>query len=114
MIPVLIGLAIGGVLLVANWDSVVDWLSDFIPKLRKKWAELREFVPHEAQIVGDRIDNLVRIMHKLFYKEKGQWFEETTTRKVPANEVPSRIRNKINRQETDITTLMEAELGLEV
>ena len=37
MIPFLVGLGlvIGGTLLVKYWKNIVDWLKDFIPKL--KW-----------------------------------------------------------------------------
>ena len=50
----------------------------------------------------------------VYYKENGQWIEETTTRKVSEDEVPASIRNKINRKEADITEEIEKELKLEV
>ena len=120
MLPLLIaaGLAIGGVVIVANWDSIVNWLKDFVPKLRAAWNSVRENVPHGARIFGDIIvegaERLARIIHKLYYKENGQWIEETTTRKVSEDEVPASIRNKINRKEADITEEIEKELKLEV
>lgn len=120
MLPLLIaaGLAIGGVVIVANWDSIANWLKDFVPKLRAAWNSVRENVPHGARIFGDIIvegaERLVRVMHKLYYKENGQWIEETTTRKVSEDEVPASIRNKINRKEADITEEIEKELKLEV
>ena len=120
MLPLLIaaGLAIGGVVIVANWDSIANWLKDFVPKLRAAWNSVRENVPHGARIFGDIIvegaERLARIIHKLYYKENGQWIEETTTRKVSEDEVPASIRNKINRKEADITEEIEKELKLEV
>lgn len=121
MIPVLLGLGvlIGGVLIVANWDKIVDWLNDFIPRLKKAWKELRNHVPHGARIFGDIVvegaERLARVMHKLYYKEDGQWIEETTMRKVDESEVPEAIRNKIKKNtETDITEEIEDELHLEV
>ena len=120
MLPLLIaaGLAIGGVVIVANWNSIVNWLKDFVPKLRAAWNSVRENVPHGARIFGDIIvegaERLARIIHKLYYKENGQWIEETTTRKVSEDEVPASIRNKINRKEADITEEIEKELKLEV
>ena len=120
MLPLLIaaGLAIGGVVIVANWNSIANWLKDFVPKLRAAWNSVRENVPHGARIFGDIIvegaERLSRIMHKLYYKENGQWIEETTTRKVSEDEVPASIRNKINRKEADITEEIEKELKLEV
>ena len=120
MLPLLIGagLLIGGVLIVANWDSIVNWLKDFVPKLKAAWEKVRIMVPHGARIYGDLVvegaDKLAKIMHKLYYKEDGQWVEETTTRKVSQDEVPPAILAKIRMQESDITENMEAELGLEV
>lgn len=120
MLPLLIaaGLAIGSVVIAANWDSIVNWLKDFVPKLRAAWNSVRENVPHGARIFGDIIvegaERLARIIHKLYYKENGQWIEETTTRKVSEDEVPASIRNKINRKEADITEEIEKELKLEV
>lgn len=120
MLPLLIaaGLAIGGVVIAANWNSIVNWLKDFVPKLRAAWNSVRENVPHGARIFGDIIvegaERLARIIHKLYYKENGQWIEETTTRKVSEDEVPASIRNKINRKEADITEEIEKELKLEV
>lgn len=121
MIPwLLAGLLIGGAaIIVANWDSIVGWLNDFIPKLKKAWESVRANIPHGARIFGDLIvegaDRSAKIMHKLYYQEDGHWVEETTTRKVSEDEVPFAIRNKMKRRtESDITEEIEEELGLEV
>ena len=120
MIPLLIGLGvlIGGALIVANWDEIVDWLHDFIPKLKAAWEKVRDSIPHGARIFGDLVvegaERLMKIAHKLYYKEDGQWIEQTTTRKIPESEVPPFIRNKGIKKETDITEEMEEELGLEI
>ena len=123
MIPVLIGLGvlIGGVVIVANWDAIVDWLNDFIPKLKRAWEQLKVKLAHAAMIAAEKIREagkwISKIMHKLYYKnEQGQWVEETTTRTLPENEVPPFIRAKIQReeQEVDITQDMERELKLQV
>ena len=55
MLPVLIaaGLIIGGAVIVANWDSIVNWVKDFIPKLVSAWESVRAFVPYEFMFVGD-------------------------------------------------------------
>ena len=57
---------------------------------------------------------LIKIAHKFYYQEDGQWIEETTSRKLPESEVPPFIRNKGIKKETDITEEMEEALGLEV
>lgn len=119
MLPLLLGLLIGGAIIVANWDSIVNWLNGFISKLKAAWESIREDIPHGARIFGDLIvegaNSLARIMHKLYYKENGRWVEETTTRKVSESEVPLAIRKKMSHhREADITEAMEDELGLEV
>lgn len=120
MLPLLIGLGvlIGGVIVVANWDAILDWLNDFIPKLKKAWQAVRPMVPSAALIYGDTIldaaEKFTRIMHKLYYQEDGEWFEETTTRKLKEEEVPDFIRKKVHAQEADITQEIEMELGFEV
>ncbi len=120
MIPVLIGLGllIGGIAIVAYWSDIVDWLKDFLPKLKKIWDAYKTNLPHAAIIAGDLIfetgTQLARIMHKLYYREGEQWVEETTTRKVDASQVPERIRNRLSAMENDITSEMEEELGMQV
>ncbi|KHM51456.1 hypothetical protein NZ47_10500 [Anaerovibrio lipolyticus] len=105
-------------MLVANWDKVVSSFKEFIPKLKKAWAAARPLVPYAARMYGDIVvegaERLGAIMHKLFYKEDGQWVEETTTRKVPASEVPADIRELIEVQEADITAKMEEKLELQI
>lgn len=126
MIPVLIGLGIliGGVAIVANWDSIVNWLNDFIPKLEAKWKELRADVPHDYRIYGDLVveggKHLISIIHELFYKdEDGNWLKQSTTRKIPEDEVPEAIRMSIKKQEAekkqkaDITDEMKPLLTME-
>lgn len=121
MIPLLIGLGalIGGVLLVTHWSEVVDWLQDFLPKLKKIWDTYKSDLPHAAIMVGDMAleggDLLTKIMHKLYYRDGEQWMEETTTRKISAEQVPEYIRKKLGmNNETDITEEIEENLKLEV
>ncbi len=122
MIPLLIaaGLVIGGIAIAMNWKDVVNWLKNFIPKLRREWKKVRENVPFGARIVGDLIvkglDKLAKIMHKLYYQEDNHWVEETTTQIIDESEVPPEIVEKIKREngETNITPEMEKELQLEV
>ncbi len=96
MIPVILaGLAIGGVLVVAFWDEIIDWLNDFIPKVEEAFRD----IAHGAQVLGERIKtNYVAIKHKLFYQENNKWIEKTTTREVEESEVPPHIREKVMKQ----------------
>ena len=120
MIPFLVGLGlvIGGTLLVKYWKNIVDWLKDFIPKLKMAWKRVRPMMPYAAIIVGDKLweagSALVAVMHRLYYKENGEWIEQTTTRKVEESEVPAHIRDRLKNEETNITHEMEEELELTV
>lgn len=117
MLPLLAGLAVlvGGVLIVAYWDDIVNWLKDFIPKVVKFFRDLPKKIAHAAAIFVERVEKgLAAIRHKLYYKEEGQWVEETTTRKVDESEVPPHIRRKISRQEEDVTEEFEMELQMEI
>lgn len=61
------------------------------------------------------INGMVKIMHRLYYKKDGKFFEKTTENEVDKNEVPEDIRSELEEQkEKDITRPMERELGMEV
>lgn len=119
MIPLLIAAVgiLGGFFIVSYWSDIVKWLEKFLPEVKRLWSQVRSFVPHEARIFGDKIienaETIIRIMHKMFYKEDGKWYEKTTTRQISEDEVPADIRNRIGRQ-TNITPEIERELSLTV
>lgn len=37
---------IGGAALLRNWNAVINWLYDFLPKVRAIWEATKEMVPH--------------------------------------------------------------------
>ena len=114
MIPLLLGaLAIGGILVVAFWDEIVDWLKKLVAGLRNMFATLKKKVAHAAGAFIQRVEKkLAAIRHKLYYQEQGEWIEETTTRKIDESEIPASIRNKIRNHETEVTDEVEEELQL--
>lgn len=113
----LLGL-IGGAVILANWDKITSWLDDLVQKLNAVWQQIRVNVPHAARVFGDLImqgfQSVARIMHKLYFKKGDQWIEKTTTRMCDESEVPLAIRNKLSKNETDITEEIQKELQLEV
>lgn len=122
MIPAILAVvALGGVLLVTHWDEIVDWLRDFVPKLKKAWEKFRPLVPYEMQLLGDAVvkgaEHLVSIIHKFYYQEEnGKWMEQTTIREVKESEVPPHIREKILRkkrqnEQADISQELELEMA---
>ena len=128
MIPAawLIGAGLVGILGVAavvyNWDGILDWLHDFIPRVSQMLREVSMSFGSEfkaaAMIVGAFLDTVhAKIEHKLYHKIGEQkWLEETTRRTLPESELPPAIRKKIrrNRQDADITKEMELELGMSI
>ena len=111
----LAGLFIGGVVVVAYWDEIVDWLKGFVAKIKTAFQNLKQKITHAAAMFVQKVEGaLAAIRHKLYYKEQGQWFEETTTRKIDESQLPPSIRNKVNSQENEITEEIEAELCMEI
>lgn len=89
------------------WKEFVEWYEDF-KKIEKTMDE--HGVLYGTTTSG-RLDNdNAQISHKFYYKEDGDWIEETTTRPVTKKEVPSSILKKINDGENDITEEMELAL----
>lgn len=127
MIPViwlaaagLVGL-MGGAALVYFWDDILEWLSDFLPKvanlIREIGRRLGASTEYATDVMAEKLDQYsVAIKHHLYYKENGQWIEETTRRTLPENELPPHIRKRVRRisDDVDITDDVERELGLTV
>jgi len=117
MLPFLVGLGIliGGAIIVACWDDIVNWLKDLIPKIAAAFRSAARKIAHAAAMFVQWAENkLAAIRHKLYYKEQGEWIEETTTRKVDPSEVPLAIRRKIRAEETEATEEFERELQMEI
>ena len=114
MIPaILAALAIGGILVVAFWDEIVDWLKKLVNGLRNMFSTLKQKIAHAAGAFIERVEKkLAAIRHKLYYQEQGEWVEETTTRKIEESEIPESIRRKIRNYETEVTDEVEQELQL--
>lgn len=107
-----LGLVIGGTLLVKYWKNIVDWLKDFIPKLKMAWKRVRPMLPYAAIIVGDKLweagSALVAVMHRLYYKENGEWIRHRRRRgRSKKVKVPAHIRDRLKNEETNITHEME-------
>lgn len=128
MIPAawLIGAGLVGVLGVAavvyDWDGILEWLHDFIPRVSQMLRTVAtSFDPRfqaAAMMVGGLLDSVhAKIEHKLYHKiGQGKWLEETTRRTLPESELPTAIRKKIrrNRQDANITNEMALELGMDI
>lgn len=115
MIPVLIGLGalVGGYLVVTNWEEITGWLKDFLPKLQATLKELG-VGDYAAKLFSSVEDKVLRLVHKLYYKENGKFYEKTTTREIDESQVPEWAKAGLSAKETDVTERYEKELELAV
>ena len=115
MIPVLLGLGaiVGGILVVANWEEIEGWLKEFLPKLQATLKEVG-IADYAAKLFSTIEGNVMRLIHKLYYKENGKWVEKTTVREIDESEVPAWAKAGLSAKETDVTERYEKELELTV
>lgn len=112
--------AIGTVAVLANWDEIVDWFKkEFLPTLEKLWNDVKTEVIHAAKVFVDKVlekgEWLVEFIHKLYYKEDNQWYEQTTKRACSEDEVPSWVKEKAKtNKQSDVTDRIEQELQVEI
>lgn len=113
MLPLLIGLIGVGYLVVKNWEEIEGWLKEFLPKLQ---ATLKEtgIVDYAAKLFSSVEGNVMRLVHRLYYKENGKWVEKTTVREIDESEVPAWAKEGLTAKESDVTERYEKELELTV
>ena len=103
------GIVLGGLFIIAYWDEIMNWLKDFVLRIKRN-------IPRVMHSMGVFIKGLGRvghIIHKLFFKENNKWFQKTTTTEIEEDEIPAKYRNKMGQQqENDITDEIEGDLQL--
>jgi len=128
MIPAawLIGAGLLGMLGVAamvyNWDEVLDWLHNLLPKVSQMVKSIAKVNPEfkaAAMVVAGFVDAVhAQIEHKLYHKTgAATWMEETTRCKLPEKELPPNIRKKVmlnKKAPADISQELELELGMKI
>lgn len=111
MIPGLIALGLGALIVAACWDDIVDWLKSFTRKV----ANFFRRIAHAAKLFAKKVKNRVlQIIHRVFYKEEDQWYQETTRTEVDESEVPEWAKAGVAQSETDVTERYKQELSLEL
>ncbi len=115
MIPALlaIGAIVGGYLVVTNWQEIEGWLKEFLPQLQKILKETG-IVDYAAKLFSSVNGNVMRLVHRLYYKENGKWVEKTTVREIDESEVPAWAKEGLTAKESDVTARYEKELELSV
>ncbi len=112
MIPMLVlGAVVGGFLAYQNWDEMVKWLQDFLPKIS---AALDGVVKYSAKLFSSVEGGVLRLVHKLYYRENGKWIEKTTTREIDESQVPEWAKADLGAEETDVTDRYQEKLELKV
>ena len=112
MIPVLIGLGVA-YLVYSNWQEVENWLKNFLPGLQQTLKEAG-IVDYAAKLFASVEGNVMRLVHRLYYKENGKWVEKTTVREIDESEVPAWAKEGLTAKESDVGARYEKELELTV
>ena len=118
MIPLLLGLFAVGILVVANWDDIVDWLKETIPQILS--AIESEGLEGGLQVLARKVveagRKLIGFIQRLFYqREDGHWMERTTEREIDESEVPADILAKVKaNKKVDITNDVGDMLQLQI
>ena len=113
MIPALLALGVVGYLAYTKWDEIEGWLKDFLPKLQIALKEAG-IVDYAAKLFASVEGNVMRLVHRLYYKENGKWVEKTTVREIDESEVPAWAKEGLSSKEKDVTDRYEKELELSV
>ncbi|MBR4151895.1 MAG: hypothetical protein IKT98_02925 [Selenomonadaceae bacterium] len=115
MIPALLALGaiVGGYLVATNWEEIEGWLKEFLPKLQTALKETG-IVDYAAKLFSSIEGNVMRLVHRLYYKENGKWVEKTTVREIDESEVPAWAKEGLSAKESDVTERYEKELELSV
>lgn len=113
MIPALLAMGVAAYLVYSNWQEIEGWLKDFLPKVQ---AALKEagIYDYAAKLFSSIEGNVMRLVHKLYYKENGKWVEKTTVREIDESEVPAWAKEGISAKEQDVTERYKKELELAV
>lgn len=110
-----LGLVAALMAVCANWDAVKAWFRDFITALKNLFVTTLKAVAHAAAaFVKVLKEGFAATMHKLYYKDNGQYIEEVRTRVVPEKTLPPWVQKKLNNYgaESEITEPLQAELKL--
>ncbi|MBR4642763.1 MAG: hypothetical protein IKO74_08620 [Selenomonadaceae bacterium] len=113
MIPALLAIGVVGYLVVTKWDEIEGWLKEFLPKLQDALKETG-IVDYAAKLFSSVEGNILRLVHRLYYKENGKWVEKTTVREIDESEVPAWAKEGLTAKESDVTARYEKELELTV
>ena len=113
MIPALLAIGAAAYLVYTNWKEIEGWLTEFLPKVKDALKEAGIY-DYAAKLFSSVEGNVMRLVHKLYYKENGKWVEKTTVREIDESEVPAWAKEGLSAKESDVTARYEKELELSV
>ena len=103
-------LVVGGSLIVAYWNNIIDWLKRAITKVQS----LVNHVVYGTKVFIQKINEGIKEISKHYSQDEyGRWKETVVTREIPASEVPEEIRKKAKymNELVDITDELELQLS---
>lgn len=113
MFPALLALGVAAYLAYTNWKEIESWLNEFLPKVKLALKEAGIY-DYAAKLFSSVQGNVVRLVHRLYYKEDGKWVEKTTIREIDESEVPAWAKEGLSAKEKDVTKRYEEQLELTV
>lgn len=120
MVPLLVigGLLLGG-LILANWDDVVEWVSNAVRAIKDWFVRNFPTIAHYGKVVIEAIKTAyAKIKCRSYHQEGERWFMKEGFQEIPPSEVPADIIAKAKRlrgnQEEDITREMELATGTSI
>ena len=98
---------------MTTWKRFENWLRKFLSKIRAviRDSGIGEFT---AKIISGVNGNVMRLVHRVYYKEDGKWFEQTTVREIAESDVPAWAKEGLSAREINVTPLYEKQLELSV
>lgn len=98
---------------MTTWKRFENWLRKFLSKVRAviRDSGIGEFT---AKIISGVNGNVMRLVHRVYYKEDGKWFEQTTIREIAEADVPAWAKEGLSAREINVTPLYEKQLELSV
>ncbi len=91
-----LGVVAAAIAVFTNWDEVKTWFKAFFTALKDLFTTtFKGVATAAAAFVKVLKEGMSATIHKLYYKDKGQYIEEVRTRVVPENALPAWAQKKL-------------------
>ncbi len=94
-----------------DWQEVESWLKEFLPKVQTKLNE-KGIVNYAAKLFSHVNGKIMRLVYRIYYKEKGKWVAETVACEINKSNVPAWAKAGLTAEEIDVTARYEEKLRL--